>query len=140
MAAPDFRVRFTEAATLLNYGYANCRLYEDKEPPSLPLMQVDNGVEDEVALQYGEIFSFLGLKGEDFSNVERKLLLEPSMPAPIELGQKAGVLEYWLNGEKIGEVSVLTAGSVKAAAYTDYLKKMLKTWWDLAEKKKTKEE
>ena len=62
------------------------------------------------------------------------------MPAPIELGQKAGVLEYWLNGEKIGEVSVLTAGSVKAAAYTDYLKKMLKTWWDLAEKKKTKEE
>lgn len=140
MAAPDFRVRFTEAATLLNYGYANCRLYEDKEPPSLPLLQVDNGVEDEVALQYGEIFSFLGLKGEDFSNVERKLLLEPSMPAPIELGQKAGVLEYWLNGEKIGEVSVLTAGSVKAAAYTDYLKKMLKTWWDLAEKKKTKEE
>ena len=140
MAAPDFRVRFTEPATLLNYGYANCRLYEDKEPPSLPLMQVDNGVEDEVALQYGEIFSFLGLKGEDFSNVERKLLLEPSMPAPIELGQKAGVLEYWLNGEKIGEVSVLTAGSVKAAAYTDYLKKMLKTWWDLAEKKKTKEE
>ena len=140
MAAPDFRVRFTEPATLSNYGYANCRLYEDKEPPSLPLMQVDNGVEDEVALQYGEIFSFLGLKGEDFSNVERKLLLEPSMPAPIELGQKAGVLEYWLNGEKIGEVSVLTAGSVKAAAYTDYLKKMLKTWWDLAEKKKTKEE
>lgn len=134
MAAPDYRVRFTDAATLLNYGYANCRLYEDKEPPALPLMQVDNGVKDQVGLQYGGIFSYLGLKGEDFSNVERNLLLETSLPAPIELGQKAGVLEYWLNGEKLGEISVLTQESVKAASYVDYLRKMLKSWYDLAEK------
>ena len=28
MAAPDFKARFADAQTLLNYGYANCKLYE----------------------------------------------------------------------------------------------------------------
>ncbi len=134
MAAPDYRVRFADANTLLNYGYANCRIYEDKEPPILPMMAVENGVEEQVELQYGGIFSYLGLKGEDFSKMERNLVLESSLTAPVELGQKAGTLEYWLDGEKIGEISVLTAGSVKAASYRDYFKKMLKVWYDLTGK------
>lgn len=128
MAAPDYRIRFADANTLLNYGYANCRVYEDKEPPTLPMMTVDNGVEEQVPLQYGGIFSYLGLNGEDFSKVERNLLLEPSLTAPVELGQKAGTLEYWLNGKKLGEISVLTAGSMEAASYKDYFKKMLRIW------------
>lgn len=125
MAAPDYKVRFADAAALLNYGYANCRLYEDKEPPALPEMPVDNGVEDQVPLQYAGTFSYLGLKGEDFGAIEKELVLSPSLPAPIEPGQQAGVLEYRLNGEKLGEIQVLTAGSVREASYLDYLKKML---------------
>lgn len=136
MAAPDYRVRFTDANTLLNYGYANCRVYEDKEPPALPMMTVDNGVQEQVPLQYAGVFSYLGLNGEDFSKVERNLVLSPSLSAPVELGQKAGVLEYWLNGEKLGELSVLTTGSVEAASYKDYFKKMLKAWYDMKGKKK----
>ena len=27
MAAPDFKTRFADAQTLLNHGYANCKLY-----------------------------------------------------------------------------------------------------------------
>lgn len=125
MAAPDYKVRFADAAALLNYGYANCRLYEDKEPPALPEMPVDNGVEDRVPLQYVGVFSYLGMKGEDFGAIEKELVLPPSLPAPIEPGQQAGLLEYRLNGEKLGEVQVLTAGSVREASYFDYLKKML---------------
>ena len=131
MAAPDYRVRFADANTLLNYGYANCKVYEDKEPPMLPMMTVDNGVEEQVPLQYAGVFSYLGLKGEDFSKVERNLALEPSLPAPVELGQKAGALEYWLNGEKLGEISVVTTGSVEAASYRDYFKKMLRAWYNM---------
>ena len=47
MAAPDFKARFADAQTLLNYGYANCKLYEDKEHLPLPQMPVTGGVEDE---------------------------------------------------------------------------------------------
>ena len=35
LAAPDFKARFGDALTLLNYGYANCRMYRDEDPGSV---------------------------------------------------------------------------------------------------------
>ena len=128
MAAPDFRARFADAQTLLNYGYANCRLYEDKEGIILPEISVEGGIKSGAGLVLGGVFSYLSLKGEDFSAVEKNLVLSESLPAPVEPGQKAGVLEYLLNGEKIGEVDVVTAEAVREAKYGDYLKWMIKIW------------
>ena len=128
MAAPDYKVRFADAQTLLNYGYANCKLYEDKDMIPLPNMIVDNGVEEEVPLKYGGSFSYLSLKGEDFAAIEKKLELVPSLPAPLEEGQPAGSLVYTLGGKKIGEVPILTAQAVREAKFMDYLKRLLKAF------------
>ena len=110
MAAPDYKVRFQDAVTLLNYGYAVCRLYEDSEKLPLPQMPVKNGVEDTVPLSYDGTFSYLSMKGEDLSAVEKELILEESLTAPIEPGMKAGVISYSLNGQKLGELPVITDG------------------------------
>lgn len=128
MAAPDFKVRFADAQTLLNYGYANCKLYEDKEMLPLPNMVVDNGVTDQVPLKYGGSFSYLSLKGEDLSAIEKKLELEPSILAPVEEGQTAGKLVYTLGGKKIGEIPVLTAEAVREAKFADYFKRLWKAF------------
>lgn len=128
MAAPDFKARFSDAQTLLNYGYANCKLYEDKEGITLPEIPVEGGIKSGAGLALDGTFSYLSLKGEDLSSVEKKLVLSESLPAPVEPGQKAGVLEYLLNGEKIGEVDVVTAEAVREAQYGDYLKWMIKIW------------
>lgn len=128
MAAPDFKARFADAQTLLNYGYANCKLYEDKEGITLPEISVEGGIKSGAGLVLGSTFSYLSLKGEDLSAVEKKLVLSESLPAPVEQGEKAGVLEYLLNGEKIGEVDVVTAEAVREAQYGDYLKWMVKVW------------
>ena len=128
MAAPDYKIRFADAQTLLNYGYANCKLYEDKEMLPLPDMVVDNGVTDQVPLKYGGSFSYLSLKGEDFSTIERSLALEPSILAPVEEGQKAGTLIYSIGGQKIGEVPILTAEAVREAKFTDYFKRLWKAF------------
>ncbi|WP_124066697.1 D-alanyl-D-alanine carboxypeptidase family protein [Clostridium sp. E02] len=124
MAAPDFKVRFADAQTLLNYGYANCKLYEDKEMVPLPEMIVDNGVKDQVPLKYDGSFSYLSLKGEDFTGIEKELKLSPSIEAPVKEGQPAGSLIYTLNGKKVGEVPVLTAEGVGKAKFSDYLKRL----------------
>lgn len=126
MAAPDYKVRFADAAAMLNYGYANCKLYEDKEMLPLPEMAVKNGVEETVPLRYNGGFSYLSLTGEDFGAINRELILTDLLEAPIEPGMEAGVLSYSLNGKKLGEVPVVTDGSVREAGYTDYLKKMWK--------------
>lgn len=128
MAAPDYKVRFADAQTLLNYGYANCKLYEDTEMLPLPQMPVSNGVEDSVPLRYEGHFSYLSLKGEDFAAIEKKLMLPEQVEAPVEAGNKAGVLRYELQGKVLGEVAILTDGAVRKAGYPDYLKKLCRAW------------
>lgn len=128
MAAPDYKVRFTDAQTLLNYGYANCRLYEDQEMLPLPVMPVVDGVESQVSLRYQGTFSYLSLSGEDFQTIEKKLMLPDTMEAPVETGEKAGVLRYELNGKVLGEVEILADGAVEKAGYVDYLKKLRRAW------------
>ncbi len=135
MAAPDYKARFGDAAALLNYGYANCRLYEDTQQPPLPAMSVSGGVEDQVPLRYGGVFSYLGLHGEDFSAVERKPVLPEAVPAPVEDGQTIGTLEYWLGETKLGEIPILADGTARKAGYLDYLKKLAGAWSRFAKKK-----
>ena len=139
MAAPDYKVRFADAQTMLNYGYANCKLYEDKEKLPLPEMQVKNGVEETVPLKYDGNFSYLSLNGDDLSAIQKELALEEMIEAPIEPGMKAGVLKYSLNGKPLGEVPILTDGTVREAGFKDYLKKLLNAWWmgSAAAKEKT---
>ena len=128
MAAPDYKARFADAQTLLNYGYANCKLYEDQEMPVLPEMEVADGVEPSVPLRYAGEFSYLGLGGEDFSAIEKKLMLPENLQAPVPDGEKAGVLRYELKGKALGEVDILTAGSVEKAGFSDYLRKVIGVW------------
>lgn len=128
MAAPDYKARFADAQTLLNYGYANCRLYEDTQMPQLPLMPVSDGVESQVPLQYGGGFSYLSLNGEDFQAIEKKLMVPENIKAPVEPGEKVGVLRYELGGKVLGEVEIFTKGSVKKAGYKEYLRKTAAAW------------
>lgn len=129
MAAPDYKVRFADAQNMLNYGYANCKLYEDRELLPLPELLVKNGVEDTVPLKYEGTFSYLSLEGEDFSAIEKNLVLDEMVKAPVEPGMKVGIIRYSLNGKVLGEVSVLTDQSVREAGFKDYLKKLVNTWW-----------
>lgn len=128
MAAPDYKARFKDAVTLLNYGYGNCRLYKDETPPELPKLPVNGGKEPEVELSYGEAFTYLGLHGEDFSGMERELMLEEDVNAPVKAGDRLGTLSYRLNGEEVGNVPVIAAQNVDTAGFADYMKWMT-GWW-----------
>lgn len=128
MAAPDYKARFADAVSMLNYGYANCSLYEDKEMPPLENMKVLGGKTEEVLLKYEGTFSYLGMNGEDFSAVEKTAELEEALQAPVEPGQKAGVLRYSLGGKELGQVEIVTDGSVEKAGFWDYIKKAAFGW------------
>ncbi len=126
MAAPDYKVRFSEAASLLNYGFAGCRLFRDNDEAreALPKIPVAMGVDSEAALRYGGDFSYLGMNGEDFSAVERTVTLPETLTAPVAEGDIVGNLTYTLNGTTLGAVDILAAEAVEAAGYRDYLKWM----------------
>lgn len=124
MAAQDYKIRFSEAATLLNYGYANCRLYTDENPESLPLLPLENGVQEEFALRYGAPFSYLSTTGEDFSAITKEWIYNEPVKAPVAEGDVVGNLVYSLNGTEIGRVEIQAAESVEEAGYFDYWKRV----------------
>lgn len=121
MAAPDYKVRFKDAAAMLNYGFSKCSLYMDEKPSKLPLLPVKKGIKKEVPLKYEKQFQYLNTEGKAIEEVKKKLKLAEAAEAPVKKGGTAGIMEYFAGKEKLGSVKILYAESVKKAAYRDCL-------------------
>ena len=115
MAAPDVKARFADAQTLLNYGFSVCRKYEDRDWESLKkAVKVKRGETDQVEAVQEQGFSYVDVSGTDLSGIEKKVLLDNSLEAPVKKGQKAGKVQYLLGGKTIGEVDLVTTEEVPA--------------------------
>ena len=79
-------------------------------------------MEETVPLAYDGTFSYLGMNGENFEQVERRLELREGLTAPVEKGQQAGVLRYTLDGKELGTRPVVAARAVEKAGITDCLR------------------
>ncbi|MBE5883101.1 MAG: D-alanyl-D-alanine carboxypeptidase [Lachnospiraceae bacterium] len=128
MGAPDYKVRFQDAQTLLNYGFGVCNLYVDANGDNLPVLPVEGGVAETVPLKYQGEFRYLDTKGNAMEQVEKVIDLPETVAAPVEAGKEAGVARYLLNGAEIGSVPILYAQSVAKAEYRDYLEQIWKMY------------
>lgn len=124
LAAPDSKTRFAEAAALLNYGYSRCSLYVDENPEGLNPLRIEKGVLEEVEVDYEKQFSYLSMKGEDFSKITKELVMDESITAPFEKGTKVGNLKYLLDGHEIGNINIITVSGGEAAGFFDCVKKV----------------
>ena len=122
--------RFLDAATLLNYGFANYQLYKDtnEQRDSLGEILVTGGISQKVTPVYEKDFSYLLLNGESATSIEKRIELPEQISAPVEEGQVLGTLSYYHQGEKLGEVSILAESGVDAAKYFDYVKRVWLAW------------
>lgn len=121
MAAPDFKVRFQDAITLLDYGFGVSKIYEDKNEDQLPNQVVKNGVKENVPVYYESEFRYLDVTGKDLSKMEKKFEFIDEIKAPVEKGGTAGEAVYSLDGARIGSVPILFSESVVKAVYKDYV-------------------
>ena len=126
MAAPDYKVRFKDAAAMLNYGFSKCSFYTDENPEKLPQIEVRKGTKPTTEVKYEKNFQYLSTDGKTIGEVERKLNLETQVQAPVKEGDVAGTLEYYQNGQKLGEVNILFSETIEKATYKNCLEKLLK--------------
>lgn len=128
MGAPDHRVRFADAASMLDYGFGSCRLYVDENAEELSPIPVEGSLKTEVHVGYAEQFRYLETEGRDLSAVSKTLELPELVTAPVRRGETAGLAVYTLDGEEIGSVAILYREDVDAARYGDYLKYILRAF------------
>jgi serine-type D-Ala-D-Ala carboxypeptidase (penicillin-binding protein 5/6) len=127
LAAPETKVRFREAAKLLDYGFANCSIFADdnKDLAVVPI-PVKKGVEKEVTYRVNDEFYYLCLKGTNPGDITKNITLNEEVTAPIKENDKVGEITYKLGGETIGSVDIVAAIDVEKAGFKDYFLKALK--------------
>ena len=102
MASKDFRVRFSESTALLDYGFANCTLYQ--EPAN--------------------DFSYTFITELDKGDVRRTITYNENISAPIAKNDVLGEVTYFYKDKEIGKVSLLAKNDVEKASYGNCVAKM----------------
>ncbi len=119
MAAPDHKVRFSEAQTLLDYGFANCTIYEDDySGMTFEPLAVKNGIPSKVAVYPKDKFAHTFTSQLEPSKISKKTTYK-EVTAPIKKGDVVGSIVYSYDGKEIGSVPLLTRQNVKKAGYVD---------------------
>lgn len=120
MGAPDPTTRFGEAKKLLEYGFANCSLYQDDAKIAQKNVPIMGAIEKVAAIEAAGTFTYLNTTGADVSSITKKVELPASVEAPVQKGMRAGEIAYYLNEEKIGSVVLHFSEDVEKATFTDY--------------------
>lgn len=130
MAAPDPKIRFNQAASLLDYGFANCTGFEDQTTAlKLPAIPVKNGVSETVIPYISKDFSYTLCKGESGDQIKRRIEYKKKLTAPIRKGDMVGRVVYTMNDQTLEEIPIYAVKKVPKAAYTDCLEKLMKRWF-----------
>lgn len=117
MGAPDYKVRFADAASMLNYGFGICNLYVDENQENPGEITVKGGTEKQVGCTYEGEFRYLDTEGKPLDQIEKAVELPEHIKAPVKKGDVAGKAVYTLEGKEIGQVNLLYEASVEKAGY-----------------------
>lgn len=118
LAAPDTKTRFREAAALLDYGFAKCTVYrEEGKDFSLTEVTVTGGEKETVPVRLKEAFQYVFTDGEDMSSIEREIVLNPEIKAPLVVGDTVGEYRYTLGGKILGTVPIVCTEAVKEMTF-----------------------
>ena len=123
MGAEEGKIRFSEAITLLSYGYSVSHIYEDKNEDILPDVPIKGAIVEEAAVAYQGPFRYLDITGQSLDNVEKIISLPEQVQAPVKAGDTAGEVIYLLAGNKLGSVPILFKEDIPRAVYRDFVKK-----------------
>ena len=125
MACQSAKERVKDCSSMLDYGFSLCKIYTDKQPPVLPIVSIHNGTKESISCKYERDFSYVFTSEINQNNIQKKVVFQKKLSAPIKKNQVIGKLEYYYNNKKIGEVSILASETVEKANYIDYLQKLL---------------
>lgn len=113
LGAPSSKERFADATKMLDYGFANYAIANSLiKEEDLTEIKVLKGKERTIKPGVRENTGVLVSK-EKISNIEKKITIPEGITAPIKKGQKLGVIEYFVDGKKIGSTDVVAPAGIK---------------------------
>lgn len=134
MGAADGKIRFQEAAQLLNYGFAN---YKVKVGPTIGTIigqeAIKKGTEKQIDIATAETKAFVVPKSSANSELTYEVQIDRSLIAPIARGQEIGRIVYYLDGNEVGEGKIISASEVKKASLKQMIPYMGKRFFKVSQ-------
>ncbi len=128
MASPTSKDRVSDAGKLLNHGFANYGITPVSNAGDvLEAHDISKGVSKTVNLVLKAPFELLTKKGEK-PKVEMKPAYTSEFIAPVTAGEPAGTMEYFLDGQKIGEGEIVFGEDVQKKSFTDIYNQLISLW------------
>lgn len=110
-------IRYSDAEKLLNYGFANCTLYEDLNVlDGKNTMKISGGEEDSVKISAKNNFSYALVGSADSSDISKKMKILKEQ-APVKKGEVVANMEYYNGNNKIGQIELVAVESVDKNNY-----------------------
>lgn len=133
LGSEDGKVRFREAAGLLDYGFSN---YMVKTGPQvgevLGSVPVKKGDKDLVELTIEDSMSFVVPKSNSTSELTYEIAYEDKVIAPIYKGQKLGTITYSLDGQVVGEAKLVATYDIGKAKFKNMLPYVYKRFFNIS--------
>lgn len=131
MKAPTSALRFSNATSLLDYGFSNYSYKSfGNQGEVVRSVTVTKGISQEVNAVYETSPSFLIKKGEE-SGITYEMNLNESVKAPVTQGQMLGSIKYSLNGNEIGSVNLVSETSCEKMNLLGMTKDVFSKWFSL---------
>mgnify|MGYP004562011709 FL=1 len=131
MKAPTAAKRFSNATSLLDYGFNNFS-YKTfaKQGDVVKTITVNKGVQNEVNAVYETAPALLIKKGEE-SNITYDISLNDSIPAPVSQGQILGTVTYSSNGNVLLTTNLVAESAVEKSGFFNITKNIFSNWFNL---------
>lgn len=125
LCAETSPMRFKDATTLLNYGFAN---YESIKicgaNEKVATVKFRKGEEENVDLVAKDDLSVLIKKGED-KDFKKKVEIKEDLKLPIKKDTELGVVKVYRGKELVGETKIINSEDINKASYLQMLRRVV---------------
>lgn len=126
MGASTKDIRNSEVCRLFDYGFANCRMYQDESVLGNGVtVPVKKGTEESVFCVPEQNHFYYMLTRDQIPEQMNKELNYSELSAPVQKGDVIGEAVYYYDGQRIGAVPILAAEDVEAISYGFCFRKLL---------------
>lgn len=125
MGSETKEIRYADAAKLLDYGFANCTIYEDnKVLDGNNQLAIKAGTENTVTVKAENTFRYVFVGGKSDEDIEKRIVMLKE-EAPFKKGEVVAKVEYIQGDNVLGSVNVIVIKDVEKAKYYHTLEKLL---------------
>lgn len=121
-------IRYADAAKLLDYGFANCSIYEDnKVLDGNNQIMIKDGVKNSVLVEAKSSFRYVFVNGKEEDGIKKEIQILKDQ-APVRKGDVIAKAVYTKDGKELGSMDIVAVENVDKQDYHHALRRIFEQY------------